>query len=59
MPVAVVTLIGGPGFRPQRAATIHSTNHRPAASPHHMAPDSPGGPMSTQPLAISACAQFL
>jgi hypothetical protein len=56
---AAISLIGGAGFRPQRAATIRSTNLRTAASPHHMAPDSPGGPMPTQPPAVSACLQFL
>jgi hypothetical protein len=56
---AAILLIGGVGFQPQRAATICSTNHRTAASPHHMVPDSPGESMRTQPTAVSACLQFL
>jgi hypothetical protein len=38
---AAIAFIGGAGFRPQRAATIHSTNQRTAASPLHLYPDSP------------------
>jgi hypothetical protein len=56
---AAISLIGGAGFRPQRTATIRSTNQRTAASPLHMVPDSPGGPMPTQSPAVSACARFL
>jgi hypothetical protein len=56
---AAIALIVGAGYRPQRAATIRSTNYRTAASPLHMAPDSPGEPMPTQPPAVSACAWFL
>jgi hypothetical protein len=56
---AAMSFIGGAGFRPQRAATIRSTNYRTAASPLHMVPDSPGESMRTQPPAVSACAQFL
>jgi hypothetical protein len=56
---AAMSFIGGAGFRPQRTATIHSTNQRTAASPLQMYPDSPRGPMLTQPIAVSACLQFL
>ncbi len=56
---AALSLIGGAGFRPQRTATIRSTNLRTAAIPLHGYPDSPGGLMSTQPPAVSACARFL
>jgi len=56
---AAISLIGEVGFRPQCAATIRSTNLRTAASPLHMLPDSPGGPVPTQPPAVSACLQFL
>ncbi len=52
-------VIGGAGFRPQRTAAMPSTTQRTAASPLHMCPDSPGGPMPTQPPAVSACLQFL
>jgi hypothetical protein len=56
---AAMSFIGGAGFRPQRTATIRSTNQRTAASPLHMVPDSPGEPLPTQPPAVSAYLQFL
>jgi len=54
-----MSLFGAAGFQPQRAATIRSANLRTAASPLHTYPDSPAGPVPTEPSAVSACARFL
>jgi hypothetical protein len=59
IPVQLEPWFGAAGFRPQRAATIRLMNLRTAAIPLHTYPDSPGGPIPTEPPAVSACARFL